>query len=74
MTKESNEQRILRLEGTIDALKFHLENLSKQLLLLEAQIADSNPSNEDIRHLIKDTTKTLHTIQNIYPCRRKCNQ
>ena len=71
MGKESDEQRIKRLEGTVDALKFSLESLAKQVLLLETFVNDNN---EDITLLIRDTTSTLHTIQNIYPCRRKRNQ
>jgi hypothetical protein len=74
MDKETDEQRIKRLEGTVDALKFNLENLAKQLLLLEVQFTNSDEVNEDIHHLVKDTTITLHTIQTLYPCRRKRNQ
>ena len=71
MHKESNEQRIKRLEGTVDALKFHIESITKQVLLLEMFVSDNS---SDFYHLSEETTKTLHTIQNIYPCRRKRNQ
>lgn len=33
MPKEANEQRIIRLEGTCDALQYNLENLAKQLAI-----------------------------------------
>lgn len=69
--KETNLQRIARLEGTVDALKYHLEHLAKQLLLLEIQFSDEN---EDIHYLSKETANTLHTIQRIHPCRRKSNK
>lgn len=74
LDKETEEQRIIRLEGTVDALKYNLENLAKQLLLLEIQNANSDEFDEDIHHLVAETTTTFHIIQKLHPCRRNRNK
>lgn len=74
MNKETDEQRIKRLEGTVDALRYNLENLAKQLLLLEIQSTNSDEANDDIRLLMQSTSASLHTILSIRSCKRDENK
>ena len=74
MPEETNGQRIKRLEGTCDALKFNLEALCKQVATLELMLANSTncPIERDgINCLIADTAQILHTIQSLHECRKK---
>jgi hypothetical protein len=70
---ETDEQRIKRLEATVDALTYLLKRTNEQLLNLAADKAKSQGIPIDSEPFCRDILNTFHTIKELKPCYRKRN-
>lgn len=70
---ETDEQRIKRLEATVDALTYLLKRTSEQILNLAADRAKAEGIPIDSDPSCRDILSTFHAIQELKPCRKSCN-
>lgn len=70
---ETDEKRIRRIEATVDALTYLLKRTSEQLLDITVERAKNEGITVDSDPMSRDILATFHAIQELKPCRRKCN-